>query len=77
MIPEHERVYEEELRSFIRSHREAEEQHRAERQKLEARLRALLMKRCPPAFDEGCWLVYADCPFYHEGQCVKVEEETI
>jgi len=37
MIPDHEKVYEEELRSLIRAYREEEEYNRTKRQNLEAK----------------------------------------
>ena len=83
MIPEHEKAYEADLRRFIASHRREENHHRAKRQDLEAKLRALLLKRgdtrlqngCPPAFAHDCVLEdETRCLFYHDGQCVKAQE---
>jgi len=78
MIPEHEKVYEEELRSLILAYREEEEYNRSKRQNLEAKLKAFLDKRgaarpksgCPSDFTDSCVLEDGTrCPFYHNGVC--------
>ena len=84
MWPEPEKEYEADLRWFIEAERRIEDAARARRQELEAKLKALLDKRgvarlksgCPPAFAEVCVLEDGTrCPFYHDGLCVKAEEE--
>lgn len=78
---------EEGLRNMIKVHRH-EEAHRQRRQELDAELRLLVQSReirrrqaesaagCPPAFREACILPDGTrCHFYHDGLCVKAEEE--
>jgi len=86
MIPNHEREYEACLLYFIEEYGREEEFNRAKRQHFEARLKPLLDTRraerlksgCPPAFLHDCILMDGTrCPYYHDDQCVKVEEETI
>ena len=73
-VPDHELEYEMELRSYIASFRQAEEEYRTQRQQLEIRLGALLRKRCPPAFERCILEDGTSCPFYHDGQCVNAKE---
>ena len=85
MISEYNVEYERKLKGHIRYHLEKEKHHREKRQGFEAKLCTILSQRgvqrlengCPPAFILGCVLENGTtCPFYHDSQCVKAEEET-